>query len=204
MLVSIRSRFISMSIFIERTIRFQKVLVLGIWRWFMATLDLFRNDWSIICRSTIKLRLKVFKTQCVKIRSISPNKILRVLFYPPTNNGGRKIIICCNDKLSPLSPLNHRARGTYSMGICPMAPIAMDQFCLLRVNIVPSEEHSASCGVLVDLFQSVTAIRSVNYPFPVEITTQTALKNRDGGENKFLHQRFMLRRKSSSRAKTSG
>ena len=90
------------------------------------------------------------------------------------------------------------------MGICPgRAPIGIDPFCLLRVKVVPSEEDSASCGVLVDLLQSVTAIHSANYAFSVEITTQTAFKNRDGGEDNFLHHRFRLRRKSSSRAKTS-
>ena len=90
------------------------------------------------------------------------------------------------------------------MGVCPgQAPIAIDPFCFHRVKVVPSEEDSASCGVLVDLFQSVTAIRSVKYAFSIEITTQTAFKIRYGGEDKFLHHRFRLQRKSSSRAKTS-
>ena len=47
------------------------------------------------------------------------------------------------------------------MGICPgQVLIALDPFCLLWVKIVPSEEDSASCGALADLFQSVTAIHS--------------------------------------------
>ena len=49
------------------------------------------------------------------------------------------------------------------MGVCPgQAPIPIDPFCLLRVKVVPSEEDSASCGVLADIFQSATAIHSAN------------------------------------------
>ena len=52
------------------------------------------------------------------------------------------------------------------MGVCPeQAPIAIGPFCLLRVKVVLSEEDSASYGVLVDLVQSLIAIRSVNYAF---------------------------------------
>ena len=52
------------------------------------------------------------------------------------------------------------------MGDCPgQAPITIDPFRQLRVKVVPSEEDSASCGVLADFFQSVTAIHSANYAF---------------------------------------
>ena len=52
------------------------------------------------------------------------------------------------------------------MGVCPgQAPMALGPFCLLRVKVVPSEEDSASCGVLADLIQSFIAIGSVNYTF---------------------------------------
>ena len=80
------------------------------------------------------------------------------------------------------------------MGVCPgEAPIAIDPVCLLRVKVVPSEEDSASFGVFVDLFQSVTAIRSVRYAFSVEITTQTAFKNGDDCKDKILSHRLRLR-----------
>ena len=66
------------------------------------------------------------------------------------------------------------------MGICPgQAPIAIHLFYPRRVKLVPSEKDS--CGILVDLFESVTAFRSVNYAFSVEVTTQTAFENIDGG-----------------------
>ena len=61
------------------------------------------------------------------------------------------------------------------MAVClGHAPIVLGPFCLLRVNVVLSEEDSASYVVLIDLFQSVTAIRSLNYALSIEITTQTA------------------------------
>ena len=92
--------------------------------------------------------------------------------------------------LSPMS-FRHRAGGTYGMGVCPgQAPIATDPFCLLRVKVVQSEENSAFCGVLVDIFQSVTAIRSANYTFSIKIITETDFKNRDGDKNKFPHHRL--------------
>ena len=50
------------------------------------------------------------------------------------------------------------------MGFCPgQAPMTMSPICLIRVKTVPSEEDGASCGVLVDLVQSLFA--SVNYDF---------------------------------------
>ena len=74
--------------------------------------------------------------------------------------------LSCNDKRLALSSFRHRVGGTYGMGVCPgQAPIAIDWFCLLRVKVVPSEEDSPSCGVLVDIFQSVNAIRSAIYAF---------------------------------------
>ena len=80
--------------------------------------------------------------------------------------GDHKMLSPFNDKLSALSSFRHRVGGTYGMGVCPgQAPIAIDWFCLLRVKVVPSEEDSPSCGVLVDIFQSVNAIRSAIYAF---------------------------------------
>ena len=63
------------------------------------------------------------------------------------------------------------------MGVCPgQAPMAIDPFCLLRVRPVPSEEDSASCGVLADFFQSVTAIYSVIYAFLLKLPLRQPLK----------------------------
>ena len=48
------------------------------------------------------------------------------------------------------------------MGICPgQAPMTMCPFCLFRVKIVPSEEDSASCGVLAGLIQSLIAVSTL-------------------------------------------
>ena len=56
------------------------------------------------------------------------------------------------------------------MGICPgQAPMTIGPFCLLWVNVVPSEEDSASYGVLADLIQSFIAIGSVNYTFALKL-----------------------------------
>ena len=67
------------------------------------------------------------------------------------------------------------------MGMCPgQAPMTIGPFCLLRVKVVPSEEDSASSGVLADLIQSFIAIGSVNYPFSLKLQTQIAFKNLDG------------------------
>ena len=63
------------------------------------------------------------------------------------------------------------------MGICPgQAPITIDPFGHLRVKFVPSEEDTASFGVLVDLFQSLTAIRSTNYAFLSKLSLRQPLK----------------------------
>ena len=63
------------------------------------------------------------------------------------------------------------------MGVCPgQAFIAVDPFFLLRVKIVPSEEDSASCGALADLFQSVTAIQSANYAFSSKLSLRQPFK----------------------------
>ena len=59
------------------------------------------------------------------------------------------------------------------MGICPRQAamaMAMSPFCFLWVKTVPSEEGSASCGVLAGLILSVIAISSVNYAFFLETT----------------------------------
>ena len=65
------------------------------------------------------------------------------------------------------------------MGVCPgQAPITIDPVCLLRVRDVPLEEDSASCGVLADIFQSVTAIHSANYAFLSKIPLRQLLKLR--------------------------
>ena len=57
------------------------------------------------------------------------------------------------------------------MGMCPgQAPMTIGPICLLRVEVVPSEEDSASCGVLADLVQSFIAIGSVNYTFALELS----------------------------------
>ena len=77
------------------------------------------------------------------------------------------------------------------MGVYPgQALIAIDPFRLLRVKIVPSDEDSASCGALADLFQSVTAIHyafliKCKLRFFIEIITQTVFKNRGGGKDEF-------------------
>ena len=56
------------------------------------------------------------------------------------------------------------------MGMCPgQAPMTIGPFCLLGVKVVPSEEDSASCGVLADLIQSFIAIGSVNYTFSLKL-----------------------------------
>ena len=76
------------------------------------------------------------------------------------------------------------------MGMCPgQAPMTIGPFCLLGVKVVPSEEHSASCGVLADLIQSFIAIGSVNYTFSFKIPL-IAFKNGDGDKNKFSFQVF--------------
>ena len=63
------------------------------------------------------------------------------------------------------------------MGICPgQAPMTMSSFCLFRVKTVPSEEDSASCEVLADLIQSVTAISSAHYAFSSKPTLRQPLK----------------------------
>ena len=63
------------------------------------------------------------------------------------------------------------------MGVCPgQAPTTIGPFCLLRVKIVPSEEDSASRGVLVDLFQSVTAVHSANYAYLSKLPLRQLLK----------------------------
>ena len=50
------------------------------------------------------------------------------------------------------------------MGICQgQAHVAMGPYCLLRVKTAPSEEYSASCGVLPGLMLSLIAISKVNY-----------------------------------------
>ena len=65
------------------------------------------------------------------------------------------------------------------MGVCPgQAPITIDPFCLLRVQDVPSEEDSASCGVLADLFLCVTGIHSANYAFLSKLPLRQPLKTR--------------------------
>ena len=56
------------------------------------------------------------------------------------------------------------------MGMYPgQAPMTIGPYCLLRVNVVPSEEDSASCGVLADLVQSFIAISSVIYTFALKL-----------------------------------
>ena len=56
------------------------------------------------------------------------------------------------------------------MGICSgQTPMTIGPFCLLRVEVVPSEEDSASCGVLDDLIQSFIAIGSVSYTFALKL-----------------------------------
>ena len=63
------------------------------------------------------------------------------------------------------------------MGICPgQAPMTIDPFCLLRVKVVPSEEDSASHGVLVDLVQSLIAICSGNCAFLSKLPLRQPLK----------------------------
>ena len=65
------------------------------------------------------------------------------------------------------------------MGVCSgQAPITIDLFCLLRVQDVPSEEDSASCGALADFFQSVTAIHSAKYAFLSHLPLRQPLKSR--------------------------
>ena len=77
------------------------------------------------------------------------------------------------------------------MDVCPgQAPIAVGLILPPSGKVVPSEENSASCGVLVDLFQSVTAISSVNYAFSVKITTQTPFKHKDGGKDSVPHHKI--------------
>ena len=72
--------------------------------------------------------------------------------------------------------------------MCPgQARMTKGPFYLLRVKVVPSEEDSASCGVLADLIQSFIAIGSVNYTC-IEIATQIAFKNVDGDKDKFSFQ----------------
>ena len=69
----------------------------------------------------------------------------------------------CNRKLSPLPQPSHRDGEALCMGICSgQAPMDMSPFCFHRVKVAPSEEYSASSGVLVDLVQSLIAIGSVN------------------------------------------
>ena len=88
---------------------------------------------------------------------------------------GRHKMSPCNEKLLPLSLFDHRPGGTYNMGVClGNAPLVLGPFCLLRVNVVPSEEDSVSYRVLIDVFQSVTAIGSLNDALPIKITSQTA------------------------------
>ena len=63
------------------------------------------------------------------------------------------------------------------MGICPgQAPIVICPFCLLRVKTVPSEEDSASCGVLAGLIQSLIAVSNVNYALSSKLPFRQTLK----------------------------
>ena len=72
----------------------------------------------------------------------------------------------CNDKLSPGRHFVIEWWRYLQHGYVPgTAPMTISPFCLLRVKVVPSEEDSASCGVLADLMQTFIAIGSVNYTF---------------------------------------
>ena len=53
----------------------------------------------------------------------------------------------------------------------------MSRFCFLRVKTVPSEEDSASCGVLAGLIKSLIAVSYVNCVLPSELLLREPLKN---------------------------
>ena len=89
------------------------------------------------------------------------------------------------------------------MGVCPgQAPIAIGPFCLLLVKVVPSEEDSASCGVLVDIFQSVIAIHSANYAFLSKLPLKQLFELKVVAKINFRITGYG--EKSSSRPKSSG
>ena len=86
----------------------------------------------------------------------------------------------------PIVVVGNRVGGTHGMGIYPgQAPMTMSSFCLLRVKAVPSEEDSASCGVLADLIQSLIAVSSAIYAFSSKPSLRQPLKNRGDGKGKF-------------------